>query len=371
MLILWIIIPLFILYGRLVLYCWKNWRSVPEYKCTNQKHSTRVSVIIPARNEAENIGKLLATLERQSYPATFFEIIVVDDHSTDSTADIVRQYPRVKLITLEENAINSYKKKAVEAGIAAATGEWIVTTDADCQPPPRWLETLVEFREEKAAVFIAAPVNMRGNHSLLHRFQEMDFMILQAITGAVVQQRKLSMCNGANIAYSRNAFQEVGGFSGIDRIASGDDMLLMHKIAGRFPAGIHYLKSKEAIVDTLPMPTWKTFFQQRIRWASKARFYTDRRLLPVLALVYLFNLSFPVLLIAGLFCYYFWICAAAFWILKTLAEWPLCTAAAAFFGKKNIFYRFFLFQPLHIIYTLATGFFGQLGRYEWKGRRVR
>lgn len=107
------------------------------------------------------------------------------------------------------------------------------------------------------------------------------------------------MCNGANLAYERNSFYRVNGFSGIDTIASGDDMLLMHKIANQYPGQIHYLKAEDAIVTTSPMKTWREFLNQRIRWASKAKYYDDKRITAVLILVYLFNLSFLVLWVAG------------------------------------------------------------------------
>ena len=179
------------------------------------------------------------------------------------------------------------------------------------------------------------------------------------------------MCNGANIAYLKKVFGEVNGFAGIDHIASGDDMLLMHKIWHQHPDGVFYLKAKEAIVSTQPQKTWKTFFDQRIRWASKAGKYDDKRFLPVLLLVYLFNFSFLVLFIAGFFCYQNWLYLAGFWIGKTLAELPLFVSAASFFNKQWAIKWFFFFQPLHIVYTIISGLFGQLGKYEWKGRMVR
>ncbi|HEX5653213.1 MAG TPA: glycosyltransferase, partial [Chitinophagaceae bacterium] len=286
------------------------------------------------------------------------------------TATIVQQFASVKLIQLRENNINSYKKKAIETGIDAATGELIVTTDADCLPPPGWLEKIVAFKEEKNAVFIAAPVVIDCNNTVLEIFQAMDFMILQGITGAVVHEKKLSMCNGANLAYTREAFNKVGGFEGIDTIASGDDMLLMHKISRVYPDHVHYLKSTEAIVHTAPMKTWKEFFNQRIRWASKAAKYEDKRIFPVLLIVYLFNLSFLVLFIAGFWEKQYWLWLLALWLGKTLVELPLLWSTARFFNKEWAIKWFFFFQPLHILYTILSGLLGQIGKYEWKGRRV-
>lgn len=362
---------LFLLYAILVLYYWYSWKIVPEYAPAGNHFTTKVSVIIPARNEEKHIGRLLKALQKQTYPEELTEVIVIDDHSTDRSAEIVRSFERVKLLSLNNDVINSYKKKAIETGIAAAQGDWIVTTDADCVPAENWLSTLFAFREEKKPVFIAAPVLMNHDSSVLQLFQAMDFIILQAITGAVVSRQQLTMCNGANIAYERNVFNEVNGFAGIDHIASGDDMLLMHKIWKPYPDRVMYLKAREAIVATEPQPTWRSFLNQRIRWASKAGKYEDKRLTPVLLLVYLFNASFVAMFAAGFLSYQYWIYMAGLWVLKTLVELPLFTAAARFFNENSMIKWFFLFQPLHIVYTVLSGLLGQIGSYEWKGRKVK
>ncbi|HEX2628269.1 MAG TPA: glycosyltransferase [Chitinophagaceae bacterium] len=369
MLLLYIILSLFILYSIVVLRYWYHWKNIPLYKPASSP-STTISVIIPARNEEENIGALLKALEQQTYPSSFFEVIVIDDHSTDNTAAIVKQFPHVRILQ-NADATNSFKKKAVETGIGAAINTLIVVTDADCIPPPTWLQTIAAFKEEKQSVFIAAPVVINCNPSTVQMFQAMDFMILQGITGAVVQKQQLSMCNGANLAYEKKAFEAVNGFAGIDTIASGDDMLLMYKIWKKFPGQVHYLKSEDAIVSTQPMQTWKEFFRQRIRWASKANKYEDKRFFPILLLVYLFNLSFLSLIIGGFFNYQYWILLGIAWVAKTLVELPLFASVAKFFHKQWALKLFFFFQPLHIIYTIISGLFGQFGKYEWKGRTVK
>jgi cellulose synthase/poly-beta-1,6-N-acetylglucosamine synthase-like glycosyltransferase len=328
-------------------------------------------VIITARNEEKNIARLLKSLRQQSYPAELTEIIVIDDHSTDDTVSIVRTFNFVKLIRLPDEQINSYKKKAIETGIAAAGGELIITTDADCLPEQNWLKTIVSFKAEKDAVFIAAPVVLECNNSVLEVFQAMDFMILQGITGASVHKNIHSMCNGANLAYERKVFYDVDGFAGIDHIASGDDMLLMYKIRKKYPDKVHYLKTQDAMVYSLPMKTWKGFLNQRIRWASKAKIYEDRSITAVLLIVYLFNIFFLVLFVAGCWSRVYWYYLLICWIAKTLVELPLFIAVADFFKKRWAIKFFFFFQPLHIMYTIISGLFGQFGKYEWKGRKVK
>jgi biofilm PGA synthesis N-glycosyltransferase PgaC len=331
---------------------------------------------------------------RQSYSAELTEIIVVDDHSTDRTSEIVKEFPAVKLVELKHEAGNSYKKKAIEAGIAAATGDLIVTTDADCIPHSRWLETIAKYKYKTNSVFIAAPVNIttlkksaysdlypeittlkdnfhQSDNLILAAFQELDFLVLQGITGASVYKNVHSMCNGANLAYDKKVFYEVNGFEGIDHIASGDDMLLMHKIWKKYPTAVRFLKSQDAIVLTQPMKTWRSFFNQRIRWASKATYYKDWRIFSVLLLVYLFNLSFLALFIAGFFNYEYWLWLGGLWAAKTLIEIPFVYSVARFFGKQSLLFWYFFFQPLHILYTIISGLFGQFRKYEWKGRRVK
>jgi hypothetical protein len=202
-------------------------------------------------------------------------------------------------------------------------------------------------------------------------FQSIDFTAMQGITGALSATHSGTMCNGANLAYTRKAFNAVNGFNGIDDIASGDDMLLMHKIEQRFPRKTSYLKCKDAIVYTSPMPTLKTFLQQRTRWASKANTFEDKRITAVLAIVYLFNLLFPVLLIASFFNNQSISAFIFLWLLKTALEVSLLLPVSAFFHKKKELTYFALLQFIHIPYVLYAGLRGQTGTYEWKGRQVR
>lgn len=378
MILLAFTITLFTAYSVLIIYYWISWKSIPEFVPSSATPATKISVIIPARNEAENIGLLLTSLADQSYPANLFEIIVVNDHSTDATEGVVKGFPSVKLLNLEGAEVNAQKKKAIETGIAHASGELIVTTDADCIVPRQWLQMIAACKESTGAVFIAAPVVFTQSHTkkgigfhFLNVFQELDFMILQGITGASVYRNFHSMCNGANLGYDKKVFSEVDGFKGIDHIASGDDMMLMHKINQHNPGKVQYLKSKEAIVQTKPMQTWKEFFHQRIRWASKAIYYEDKRIIFVLWMVYLFNLSFLVLLFIAIIQPQFWIWVGGFWLLKTLVELPFCISIASFFNRQRLSWYLFFLQPVHILYTIISGLLGQAGSYEWKGRKVK
>ena len=360
---------LFAGYSLLILVYWRGWTKVPVFDPA-QAPSTSISIIIPARNESANIGNLLRSIQLQAYPPHLLQVIVIDDHSSDDTAAIAGTFSFVTVLRLTDTNLNSYKKNAVEKGIALATGELIICTDADCIPSPLWLQTMVGFYEKTGAAFIAAPVMIRPEPSGLALFQAMDFLVLQGITAASVQLNMHAMCNGANMAYKRSAFYAVEGFKEIDHLASGDDMLLMYKIRRHFPNDIKYLLSKNAIMYTGAQETIGRFFNQRIRWASKATSYQEKNMLPVLALVYFFNLLFPVLLITSVFHEPILWLVMVLWIAKTIVELPFYMTVSGFYNMRWTAWLLFPFQPFHILYTVLSGFLGQFRSYEWKGRKV-
>jgi len=371
MILFYISLGLLVTYSILILYYKAGWHELKPFSSEINEAFPGISIVIAARNEEENIGQLLSSIESQTYPKEFFEVIVVDDHSTDNTASIVKNFEFVKLIRLQPDNINSYKKRAIETGIAGASGDLIVTTDADCIVPQNWLKTIVASKQQTNAVFIAAPVSIDNKWTLLQTFQTLDFLVLQGITAASVKKRMHNMCNGANLAYERKAFYEVNGFTGIDHIASGDDMLLMQKVARHFPGRIFYLLSKDAIVTTQAAKTWKEFFNQRIRWASKATNYNDIKIFSALFLVYFLNCSLLAMFIAGFWNYNLWWALAGMLVVKTFVELLFIYPVARFYNKQKLLGLFPLFQPLHIIYTVIAGWLGVFGNFEWKGRRVK
>ena len=378
-------IILFTCYTVLIIFYAISWRSIPAFEEQKNDMETAfpfLSIIVPARNETLHIKACLDAIHQQTYPKHLYEVIVVDDHSDDDTAAIVSKYPanNVQLISLRNfvapNAINSYKKKAIEIALQQAKGELIITTDADCTMPSGWLQTIAAFYRKTNAALIVMPVafirnNQGFGEKLLSVFQSLDFMVLQGITGASVYKKVHSMCNGANLAYTRAAFNMVNGFKGIDAIASGDDMLLMHKIFSRYPDGVQFLQSPKVIVQTQPANSLKAFFNQRIRWASKADKYDDKRITAVLALVYFFNVWILVLMIAAFFNGSLALLFLVILLAKTLLELCLLYPVAVFFSQLKLLLWFPLAQPFHICYTVIAGWLGKFGTYQWKGRKVK
>ena len=365
-------------YAALMLRYLRSWQCLPAFEPPADHHiRTGITVLIPARNEAENIGALLGDLAAQQRIAPdLLQVIVLDDHSSDATPNIVRAHPRAELLRLADfptiTTQNSFKKAAIELGIDHARHPLIVGTDADCRVPPNWLYLLGAFYEIHQPVFIAAPVNFHRERNFLQHFQSLDFIGMMGITGAGIHGRYLHMCNGANLAYEKAAFHEVGGFLGIDHLASGDDMLLLQKMAARYPDRIGYLKNVNATVRTEAKPDWKSFVAQRRRWASKSSGYQEVRVTVMLAWVFIFCWGLVITAPLVLLDYVAWPVLVVLLAIKLLVDWLLLSTMAHWFYRRELLRYFLPAQIMHIVYIAWVGLLGALpGKYEWKGRRVR
>ncbi|HUQ65055.1 MAG TPA: glycosyltransferase [Flavitalea sp.] len=359
-----------VIYSLLIDFYRRSWNQIPVHQF-KPVTDVKISVIIAVRNEEINIPILAPLLAKQKYPKELFEVIFVDDHSEDQTLTLLHSTLSDNFFVLKLPHGISSKKKAIEYGIQSATGELIITTDADCLMGEYWISSYACFYKITGAQFIAAPVRMETSESVRDIFQCLDFLALQAITGASVYRHFHTMCNGANLAYTKNAFIQVNGFEGIDDIPSGDDMLLMYKIFSLHPGKVLFMKNSEAIITTHPESSWKKFIHQRIRWASKAVHYKDKRIIYVLLLTYLLNVCFLVLAIAALFKISWISFLLLFLLAKILVEFPFVNAAAIFFGQQALMNYFPFLQPLHILYVIVSGWLGRFGSYVWKSRTIK
>jgi len=380
---------------------YKNeWNEMEEIHVLKENPTTPVTIIIPARNESKNIRHLLQDIAHQVYPNHLLEVIVIDDFSEDNTYDIVTNFTDISNLKIfklqdlvDENNIQSvYKKRAIEAAIHKASGTLIITTDADCRLQQHWIHSIVSFYEKEKCALIAAPVGYYNEHTKFQHFQALDFCGMQAITGASLSLGMFNMANGANLAYEKQAFLDVNGYQDIDQKASGDDMLLVYKIAQKFPDKIKFLKNRAAIVLTEPMHTLNDFLQQRYRWTSKSTSYQDKRITAILGLVYLFVLSiwlnalyfigksiysiiFPTNTIIGLIDFlpvFFVLLMLVFQVIcKTLVDYQFLQTASAFFNRHDLMKSFFISELLHIWYIPFVGTFGNILKYKWKGRTLK
>lgn len=332
-----------------------------------------VTVLVPARNEAGTIGKCVRAILAQEYPAEKLQLIVVNDHSEDRTVEEALEAAgkdlRFRLVNLGVSPGMAFKKAAIACGIEESSGEWIVTTDADCVMGKAWLRNLGGCFGEGVGM-VSGPVGLTGS-SIFQKFQALEFMGLIAVGAGSIAAGQPNMCNGANLAYRRDAFEEVNGFKGIDQIASGDDELLMHKIGSETSWEVAFAKSREAIVWTEALRSWAMFKSQRQRWVSKSTHYKKKSITVTLVLSYLAILGIPVLGIGGLFWPDLWFWFVLVFGLKILGEAAILFGAASFFDKFGLLKWLFPEQLAHIVYVLWVGLAGNKSHYTWKGRQVK
>ncbi len=360
----------------------KGWNSLPEWEAPPRfSPKTKVTVIIPARNEEENIIPCLNSILKINYPKDLLEIIVVDDHSTDNTFELINNFSKkntsIKIIRLADfirkNKNNSFKKIAIQTAIKQAVGDLIITTDADCIAPTDWLELIVSFYETKKPQFIAAPVNFHLEKSIFERFQSLDFLGMMGVTGAGIQLGWMNMCNGANLAYTKKVFEAVNGFEGIDHLASGDDILLMQKIAAHFQQGIGFLKNKNATVLTTAKPDINSFISQRLRWATKSANYREWKVTFILSIVFFYCCAIIFSFIAFLFFNIKWsILFLILFLTKLIIDYFFLKQMVTYFNRRDLMKKYCSAQVLHILYIVLIGFFSNIKKqYSWKGRKVK
>ncbi len=362
-------------------YCYA-WIKIKAPAIHENTITTLVTVVIAARNEENNIENCLNSILQQSYPAEYFEVIVVDDASEDSTNSKTQvfcaKHKNIKLIRIDKDARLVGKKNAINTAIQEAKGDLIVTTDADCVMGKDWLSCIAAYYQVSKAKMIVAPVGFYKEKSIFEKMQSLEFMALMLSGGASLHYNKAIMCNGANLAYTKQVFNEVNGFEGIAQQPSGDDVLLMYKIAEKYPSDIHFLKHTEAIVYTTAKSNLKEFMDQRKRWASKGFKGLNSDTKMVSLIVYLFNLSLFLLAVLSLFhsqnpifhLSIFKICLILIGI-KCLIDFLLLFLSASFFGKKRFLIYFLPEQILYVLYVVVIGLLGSIGNYEWKGRQIK
>jgi cellulose synthase/poly-beta-1,6-N-acetylglucosamine synthase-like glycosyltransferase len=351
----------------------KGWKNQPLLKFDALATIPNgISIIIPARNEASNIKKCIDSILNQAYNGEY-EIIVIDDNSTDETNNILMQYGKaITTIKNDEKVLNdAYKKRAITKGIAIAKYKVIVCTDADTLRGKYWLASIASAYKPNTYKIYIGPVDYMHTNTLLAKFETVDFITMQGITAAGIYLNLGASCNGANLIFDKSTFESVNGYEGVDNMASGDDILLLHKILAVYSKSAFFIKHTNAIVQTYSTNNWASFVSQRIRWASKSKLYKDVALKIVLSVIFIFN----ILLLFGLVLVYkgLWVAGGITFILiaKIISEAAITWPSLNFYNKSNLKIWHIILQPLHIAYIVLCAGLGLFKTYTWKNRIVK
>ena len=334
---------------------------------------TGFSILIPFRNEANCLPDILVSLKNLDYPSSRFEVIFIDDDSEDDSVQIINAFiaenPPFDVRVIENSRRSqSPKKDAITTAIGIAKHEWILTTDADCIVPKKWLQVYHHFILEHHPTLLAGPVLYQADSSFVQQYQQFDGLSLQGVTMGSFGLNNPIVCNGANLGYLKSAFHDVNGFNGNDHLASGDDIFIMEKINDAFPNDCYYVKSKNAIVRTKSFSNWTNCIRQRIRWASKTSQQENvvSKLIGFIVLVT--NL---LVIIGGVLCFFlqdFYQLYLAFLTSKLLIDFIFIRYNARFFGVTMML-RYSI--PALLLYPFITTWVvlrSFRGSYIWKGR---
>jgi cellulose synthase/poly-beta-1,6-N-acetylglucosamine synthase-like glycosyltransferase len=370
---MYIAFSILIIYLLLIIAFIVGFDKIAVFKNNNSSPKNTFSVVIPFRNEAPQLPRLLNSLYAIDYPKELFEILLVNDDSQDAFRPIIdefqNQYPEIKLSLIEASPNSvSPKKNAINTAIEHSNFDWIITTDADCKLPVSWLLLFNQFIEEKHALFISAPVKFKEERSLLFHFQNLHFISLIGSTIGGFGLKKPFMCNGANLCYHKDTFIKLNGFEGNTAIASGDDIFLLEKMNRKYPDKIGYLKSIEAMVETSAVPSWTQFMNQQIRWVSKSASYKNRFATIVGITVVSINLMLAIIGVLTIIFPHFLSYFLSLLALKSIADLVLIFKTSYFLKIKNPL-KYFL--GICLLYPFFIVFIGGLSLYKsyiWKGR---
>lgn len=327
-----------------------------------------VSIIVPFRNESYILNQLSESLIAQEYPKEHFEIILVNDHSTDQSVQFAESYCReenYKLLHLPEG--KNGKKYALEYGISHARGKYILCTDADCRPGKDWLKSMLNALHTGNHKMLSGPVAIENTQDALTGFQALEFLSLVGSGAGAIGAGRPIMCNGANLMYEKEAFGQVNGFEGNKHIRGGDDIFLLEKFRKTFgPNSIGFARDRRAIVYTTAVSGLGAFINQRFRWVAKSPAYRDAFMIFTALVVMLFNLGIVISLIWGFISLNAFLLFAAAYVFKCLVDLPLLWKVTGFAGQRRLLRNYVSYQLIYPFFIVFSGIMGNILSYRWK-----
>lgn len=352
---------------------WLIWTRIPE---AHADHSLpdppMVSVIVPVRNEQCGIKETLASIVNNTAGKQTFEVIVVNDHSTDGTpkivADFISEYSSVSMIHLDATKFG--KKSAISAGVDIALGDVVIITDGDTKVPPQWIESYQHAYHQQPSLKMAfgpvvyAPTQRAFFGELLNT----ELMVLVGVGAGTLALGYPTMINGANMSFRKQAFLQLRGFEGSEEIPTGDDEFLLRKVTEAHPKGVKFLKSRGCTVFTSAPANAFDFFHQRRRWASKWKLHDDwaSKLLPLF--VFAFNALVLYWYMGFLTGQFRNVAIAVMLVMKMVIEFVFVQKIGDSLGKRVPIAGVLGLQIIYPVYVVFFAIASNFGKYRWKNR---
>ncbi len=358
-------------YTLLVATYYGAWKKIKPPVVNASCHAL-ITVVVAVRNEELKVAALIRSLAAQTIPVGNFEVIIVNDHSTDATVNVALQHLQkttlnYKLINLPE--ANEGKKAAIALGVSHASGTLIATTDGDCEVPVSWLSTIGSHYANNKPSMMLMPVALTGS-SFIAQMQAMEFVSLTGVTGASLLLKKPMMCNGANLAFEKSVYEKIPRDFFKPAIPSGDDAFFMLHIFHQLALKVDYLQSTDVVVKTEAQKTVAAFLQQRIRWTAKLTGYDQRYITLIGWLVLLSSLS-----VWAVACYLpfapltlkivLLMCVSG----KLLADLFFIKKVAKDTAQKFSPSAFICWQFAYAVYVLVVTAAALFNCFTWKGRK--
>ncbi|MBT6808763.1 MAG: glycosyltransferase [Flavobacteriales bacterium] len=371
---------LLFLYTRLFFFYTKSWK---EIKLPSEKNnSDYISVIVSCRNEEKNISNLIEDVKSQCFDENRFEMIVVNDHSEDGTLKILNyeseKWNNLRIINLDNKVFG--KKNAIKEAAKIAKGEIIICTDADCRVGENWIQTMSDYFTNTDCKFVSASIFYKEQNSLFSKYQMLEILSLVSTSGAAINRKKATICNGANLAFRKKEYlgipdDEFNNFR-------TDDVSLLHYFKKNFTNSISFSKQKEAIVSTSESPTFLSYLSQKLRWISTSKSLKDRDTILVSLLVYCMNLL--MILTIFLFLYFFpknsygdyseivviFSFLLLIYLTKFISDYLFLKSVLSFFDKRNLLIYLFPFTLINAVFTVVIVPLSFIIPVKWKGRKT-
>jgi cellulose synthase/poly-beta-1,6-N-acetylglucosamine synthase-like glycosyltransferase len=343
-----------------------GWRRLREHVIVENSRQPLVSILIPIRNEAQNLQALISGLENQDYPQDKFEVIFIDDHSDDGSLRIIHSIKNLSSMRVISLDSDTGKKAALWNGINAALGELIITTDGDCCFPRAWISTMAGYYLQYPDHLLIGPVFLKGQKGLLGHFQNLEFLSLIASGAGAAGIDRPILCNGANLAASKTLFMNAANVYQ-SAVASGDDIFLLLELKRQGFRSM-FVKTNNAAVVTEGTSRLGRYIKQRSRWTFKSRFYRDPDIIIVAVVVLFTNLFLLGELFYSMVNLQYLDDFSLFYLLKCIVDYILLCYVARFFNRKHLLRNFIIHQFLYLVYVSFIGIAGHFIGETWKNR---